>query len=95
VDIVPAPHPLSSDLALLEQEELAVSEQRSLLHQRIDDLYLSAPLDDEQAARLDELEELERSVSLERERLHRRIDSLRAEIGLAPVREARGLDDVD
>jgi predicted nucleic acid-binding Zn-ribbon protein len=76
----------ADELAALDREEQAISRQRRLLHQRIDRLYLSAPLDDAQTALLDELEALEQEISGNRHRLHRRIDELRAQIGLPPSR---------
>jgi predicted nucleic acid-binding Zn-ribbon protein len=76
----------ADQLAALDREEQLVSRQRRLLHQRIDRLYLSAPLDDSQTAQLDELEELEKQVSSDRRKLHDRIDQLRAQMGLPPCR---------
>jgi hypothetical protein len=93
MEIFPAAPPASVDLARLEQEEQAISRQRSVLSVRIDDLYVRAPLDGEQVAELDELEELERCLSLDRRNLHIRIEKLRAELGLPPVGEGRELND--
>jgi hypothetical protein len=77
---------VADQLAVLDREEQSISRQRRLLHQRIDRLYLSAPLDDSQTAQLDELEALEKQVSGDRRRLHERIDRLRAQTGLPPCR---------
>ena len=77
---------VADQLAVLDREEQSISRQRRLLHQRIDRLYLNAPLDDTQMAELDEMEKLEQQISSERRRLHRRIDDLRAHMGLAPCR---------
>ena len=84
---------VSADLGLLEQEAQSLSKQRALVQARIDHLYLSSPLDDEQMVRLDELEEIEVGLSLDRRSLHRRIDKLRGELGLPAVGEARELDE--
>jgi hypothetical protein len=77
---------VADELAGLDREEQAISRQRRLLHQRIDRLYLDAPLDDAQMVELDEMETLEQQISSERRRLHRRIDELRADMGLPPCR---------
>jgi hypothetical protein len=73
-------------------QEHALSAQRRDLHQRIDHLYLNAPLGVDGAALLDELEALERDLSERRARLHRTIDVLRAKIDLPPWRHDK-LDD--
>lgn len=81
------------ELERLERLERAISDRRNQLHHDIDTLYLEAPLDTTQTARLDELEETERTVSRRRRLLHRRIDELRAEIGLPRWREQHQLGD--
>ena len=70
-------------LAIAERE---LSDRRNELHQRIDAIYLAAPLTDEDVSLLDELEGLEHNISGQRARMHLRIDELRAEIGLPPWR---------
>lgn len=83
----------SAELTRLDRRERAISRRRRVLHQQIDRLYLAAPLDDVDIARLDRLEAFERETSLERHRLHRAIDELRACMGLAPWRSGEDLDD--
>jgi hypothetical protein len=71
-----------STLAELDVEELTISASRRNLHRRIDSIYLSAPLNDEEVTLLDRLENQERDVSAQRRKLHARIDDLRAQVGL-------------
>ena len=78
---------IDNDLARLEAQEREISRQRQLLHQRIDRVYLSAPLTDEDISLLDDLERREQNVSSQRRRLHIEIDKLRQEIGLPPWQE--------
>lgn len=80
------------ELASLDHEERAVSQRRRELHEQIDEIYLSAPLGDEEIRLLDELENLERSVSARRRELHVQIDQLRARAGLPRWREAAGIE---
>ena len=75
---------IAGDLDRLNAAEREISVRRRALHERIDAVYLSAPLTDAQRVLLDQLEEDERQISGTRRRLHRRIDTLRAEIGLPP-----------
>ncbi len=84
---------VTGELDALAVEEREISRRRRELHDEIDRLYFSAPLDDTQMAELDALEALEQSVSRERRRLHERIDELRQDIGLPRWREHRDLDD--
>jgi hypothetical protein len=70
-----------STLAVLDREELAISARRRDLHEQIDALYLSAPLDKEQITKLDLLENQARGVSARRHTLHRKINGLRAQAG--------------
>lgn len=84
---------ITRELAELGLVERAISKQRRELHDEIDQLYLSAPLDDARMAQLDALEASEQSVSRERRKLHERIDELRAQIGLPRWREQHDLDD--
>jgi len=85
---------VTRELTVLGLKERAVSRRRRELHEQIDRLYLSAPLDDGQTAQLDQLEALEEAVSRQRRMLHEQIDELRAQIGLPRWREARELDSV-
>lgn len=78
---------VSRELARLDRKERLISRRRRDLHDEIDQLYLGAPLDKTQMAKLDELESLEQAVSRERRKLHERIDQLRAQIGLPRWRE--------
>lgn len=75
-----------AELDRLAVEERGLSDRRNELHQRIDAIYLSAPLTDEDVSLLEELEGFEYNISSERARLHLRIDDLRSEIGLPPWR---------
>ncbi len=77
------------ELARLLEQEREISQQRQLLHRRIDRVYLAAPLSDEDSSLLDDLETREQDISAERRRLHVRIDEFRAEHGLPPTREDR------
>ena len=70
-----------STLAELDREELAVSARRRSLHEQIDQLYLSSPLDKEQITKLELLENQARGVSSRRQTLHRKINGLRAQAG--------------
>jgi predicted transcriptional regulator len=83
----------AAELSRLDTEEREISAQRQELHERIDAIYLSAPLSDADASLLDELEELELRTSERRRRLHLKIDELRAQVGLPPWREAEELTD--
>ena len=74
-------------LARLDEAEQEISARRELLHRRIDRLYLSSPLNDEQVTLLDLLEGEEREVSDERRRLHAQINALRAQVGLPRSRD--------
>ena len=80
----PIQEQISHQLALLDEDELAISARRAELFREIDTLYLQTPLSDEQVARLDELEELQRAVSEQRREIHERIDEIRGQIGLPP-----------
>ena len=64
-------------LAALESHELSISAHRRELHGRIDALYTSAPLVEDQIALLDLLEDEERQISTQRRRLHEQIHELR------------------
>jgi hypothetical protein len=70
-----------SALAVLDREERAISALRRDLHDRIDKLYLTAPLDAAQIKKLDLLENQARDVSERRRALHRKIDELRVQAG--------------
>ena len=70
-----------SALAVLDREERAISALRRDLHDQIDTLYLTAPLDKEQITKLDLLESQARDVSARRRALHRKIDELRVQAG--------------
>jgi hypothetical protein len=83
------PSATPGELARLEADEREISRQRQTLHRRIDRVYLNAPLNDEDAALLDDLERREQEGSAERRSLHIRIDRLRIELGLPPWRESR------
>lgn len=85
---------VTRELTMLGLKERAVSRRRRELHEQIDRLYLSAPLDDSKTAQLDQLETLEGAVSRQRRMLHEQIDELRAQIGLPRWREAREFDSV-
>jgi hypothetical protein len=76
-----------SKLVVLNDGEHAISERRKVLHRRIDKLYLSAPLNEEQVTLLDLLERQERDVSDERRTLHAQINALRAQVGLPRTRD--------
>jgi predicted transcriptional regulator len=78
-----------AELTKLDHEERALSMRRNMLHKRIDSLYLAAPLDEDQAAILNNLEELEQEISSERRALHAYVDEVRASIGLPSWREHR------
>jgi hypothetical protein len=80
---------LVSNLAVLDREERALSSLRRDLHEQIDRLYLSAPLDDAQITTLDLLENPERDVSARRHALHRRINELRVQAGQETFRRER------
>jgi hypothetical protein len=80
--------PGTDQLPRLYAEEHQISAERRELHRLIDDLYLNAPLDDNDVARLDALEEQERRISERRCRMHNLIDQLRAEAGLPQWRRA-------
>ena len=84
--------PVTDQLPRLYAQEHQISAERRELHRSIDDLYLNAPLDDDDVARLDELEEQERRISERRSRSHIEIDQLRAEAGLPRWRRDQ-LDD--
>lgn len=77
----------------LTAEERAISDKRNTLHDRIDTIYLAAPLQPEDVVLLDELETLERQISAQRTKLHDEIDVLRLSIGLPRWREDHELDD--
>jgi hypothetical protein len=81
-------------LVVLDDDEQKMSAHRQLLHRRIDKLYLSAPLNEEQVTLLDLLEGQERDVSDERRKLHAQINALRAQVGLPRTRDL-GHTDMD
>lgn len=83
---------LVSKLVVLFDDEQKMSAHRQILHRRIDKLYLSAPLDEEQVTLLDLLEGQERDVSDERRKVHAQINALRAQIGLPRTRDLRITD---
>jgi hypothetical protein len=85
---------LVNRLVALNDDEQKLSAHRQLLHRRIDKLYLSAPLNDEQVTLLDLLEGQERDVSDERRKLHAQINALRAQVGLPRSRDL-GKTDMD
>jgi hypothetical protein len=85
--------PVMVELAKLDRQERDISTKRNRLHQRIDSLYLAAPLTPEQTTILDELEAFEQQVSFERQSLHRRIDELRQSVGLPAWRDRWARDD--
>ena len=76
-----------SQLAELSVAERTISARRRDLHDRIDTIQLSAPLDEAAVTRLGLLEGQEREVSAQRRKLHERIDDLRAQLGLRIWRE--------
>ena len=76
-----------SELAVLDVEELAISARRHDLHQRLDTLYLGAPLGVANTSLLNRLEDEEIVVSAQRRGLHERIDVLRVRVGLPPTRK--------
>lgn len=92
MSIQASPDTVTRELLRLAVKERAISRRRRALHQEIDDLYLTAPLDADTAARLDRLEERERSISRERRQLHERIDELRAQIGLPRWRDRHDVE---
>ena len=87
MDIAQTHSGIVSKLVALNDGELAISARRNVLHRRIDKLYLSAPLGDEDVKLLDLLEGQERDVSDERRRLHAQINALRAQVGLPRTRD--------
>lgn len=83
---------VESALRRLDVRERAISRRRRRLHERIDHIYLSAPLTPTQVAELDELEAWEQRISGRRRKLHRDIDELRAKIGLPRWRDRDELE---
>jgi hypothetical protein len=75
--------------AQLDAQEKEISRRRADLQRQIDRVYLKDPLNAEDIAWLDKLEQQEQAISKERRELHLKIDRLRAQVGLAPWREAR------
>ena len=73
---------LISMLQVLNKRERILSWRRRTLHDTIDSLYLSAPLDEQQVALLERLEHQERDLSARRRKLHAQIDELRAQLAL-------------
>lgn len=84
---------VDAELAKLDARERAISQRRRELHAQIDLIYLAAPLDELEVARLDRLETAEREVSMRRRRLHAEIDEMRASLGMPSWRAYRELDD--
>ena len=78
---------IAGKLAELDVLERAISARRRDLHDRIDGIYLHAPLHGDEAKLLRGLEDQEHDVSAERRKLHAQIDVLRAEVGLRRWRE--------
>jgi hypothetical protein len=71
---------IASTLIEMDLRERAISAERRSLHELIDRLYLSAPLDEDEIALLDQLEKQEREVSEQRRNLHASILELRAQV---------------
>jgi len=78
-----------NELARLDAQEKDISRRRADLQRQIDRVYLKAPLNAEDIVWLGKLEQQEQAISKDRRTLHASIDRLRAQIGLAPWREAR------